>query len=209
MFNIPTPAEKTESKVKGFLWEKLGWLVFVLILGIFSSSLLMGIAYLVPVQGEGLDLEGKLLVLKALNIETDLDNIEQTFEENIREEIVDERVFYWAEDGSVVFSFAGMGHQANISGLLALAPTRDTVEALIILEQAETPGLGGRIMEEAFLNQFKGVAIEPEITVLPTGQSASRPNEVDGISGATMTSKALENMLRKNIREVIELLEGE
>lgn len=209
MYNDLTPEERRKSNFRMVLLDKMGWLVFVLILGLFSSGLLMGITYLVPAYGEGLDLEGKLLILKVLGLEHDTEHIEEIFEENVIIEEIDDFTLYRAENGYVAFNFDGMGHQNNITGLLSLDPIEKTIGGLVILEQQETPGLGGRISEEGFLNQFKGLPIEPGIVILPTGMTATKPHEVDGITGATMTGNALEAMLRKSINDVLRMLEGD
>lgn len=208
MYDTPTASESRKFSLRENILEKVGWLVFVLMLGILSSALLMGVSYLVPVKGEGLDLEDKLLILKALDVDYNLERIEELFDEQVTVDEAGGLPLYKAKNGSVAFNFSGMGFQANISGLLALAPDLQTITALIILEQQETPGLGGRIAEEAFQKQFAGVAIRPEIVIVPTGHSATKPNEVDGITGATMTGNALEAILRNSIRSVIQQLEG-
>ncbi|HHY09055.1 MAG TPA: FMN-binding protein [Firmicutes bacterium] len=209
MYNDLTPEERKKSNFRLAVMDKVGWLVFVLILGLFSSGLLLGVTYLVPAYGEGLDLEGKLLILKVLGLDYDTTNIEENFAENVVIEEIDDLVLYKAANGRVAFNFEGMGFQDNIKGLLSLDPVEKKIGGLVILEQQETPGLGGRISEEAFLEQFKGLVFEPQIVILPTGRTASKPYEVDGITGATMTGNALEAMLRKNIANVLRVLEGD
>lgn len=199
--------ERKKPNLREVIFERFAWLIYVLILGLLSSSLLMAVSYLAPVHGEGLDLEGKMLILRVLGVEHEPSRVEAVFAESITTEEIEGLTLYWSEEGKVAFKFTGMGFQGTISGLIALGPELETVEGLVILEQQETPGLGGRIVEEAFLNQFRGLALSPQIVVLPTGVEAVAPHEVEGITGATMTSKALETMLRENIREILKKLE--
>jgi len=65
-----------------------------------------------------------------------------------------------------------------------------------ILSQAETPGLGGRIVEQAFLNSFEEAEIRPQLKLV---KFSTKPNEVDAISGATKTSNFLEVIVNKAV----------
>jgi electron transport complex protein RnfG len=58
-----------------------------------------------------------------------------------------------------------------------------------ILSQRETPGLGAKIKEASFLDQFKG-------------KNADSLNEVDSITGATISSTTLINSLKNKIVEL-------
>jgi Na+-transporting NADH:ubiquinone oxidoreductase subunit C len=67
--------------------------------------------------------------------------------------------------------------------------------------QGETPGLGAEISTPPFQNQFKGKEIFDDngnlvsILVAKPSESAPAEHKVDGISGGTITSKGLQNML--------------
>lgn len=201
--------EKREGwDLKNILWERLKWLGYIVLLGSISSSVLMGVSSLIPLDEEGVDQETKLLILNALDMEYTTENVEQVFAENIVLEELEGLTLYRNSEGSIAFEFTGRGHQGPISGLVALGPDLGSVKGLVILEQQETPGLGGRITEEEFLDQFRGVALDPELVILPAGREPTAANEVDGITGATRTSQALEEMLDQSIREVVQRLEG-
>ena len=201
--------EKREGwDLKNILWERLKWLGYIVLLGSISSSVLMGVSSLIPLDEEGVDQETKLLILNALDMEYTTENVEQVFAENIVLEELEGLTLYRNSEGSIAFEFKGRGHQGPISGLVALGPDLRSVKGLVILEQQETPGLGGRITEEEFLDQFRGVALDPELVILPAGREPTAANEVDGITGATRTSQALEEMLDQSIREVVQRLEG-
>ena len=59
-----------------------------------------------------------------------------------------------------------------------------------VLESRETPGLGDKIIKDAdFVGAFRDLAVEPAIVAVKSGRS--RDNEVDAISGATISSKAV------------------
>lgn len=63
------------------------------------------------------------------------------------------------------------------------------VEGIKILSHSETPGLGANAMQPKFSGQFKGKPIDKELKVVKTTPSAD--NEVQAITGATITSKAV------------------
>ena len=122
-------------------------------------------------------------------------------------------VFEYRPDGTdapqaVAVAFAGAGVWGPIEGVLALEPDMTTIRGIRFFKQEETPGLGGEIATDSFLRRFKGKRIvapdgAPGFRVRKPGE-ADGPNTVDGITGATMTSERVENMLdtlAKRIRE--------
>lgn len=65
-----------------------------------------------------------------------------------------------------------------------------TVNGYSITEIAETPGLGMKAQEEDFYSQFEGKNVD-SFVVVKTAPSAD--NEIESISGSTITSKAMAN----------------
>ena len=59
------------------------------------------------------------------------------------------------EENVNIFEFEGRGLWGPIKGLVALGPDLKTLESITIIAQEETPGLGGRISETKFLDQFR------------------------------------------------------
>ena len=69
---------------------------------------------------------------------------------------------------------------------------------LAVLESKETPGLGDKIIfDEDFHACFEALAIEPKIVTVRDGRDA--PNEVDIISGATISTDAVVDMINKSL----------
>ncbi len=98
-----------------------------------------------------------------------------------------------------ILPIAGAGYQGPIQGMLAIHGDMNTIAGLAITEQMETPGLGGRIEEPAWLAQFPGTKIrDPSGKLRFTIQRGSSNNEyeVDGITGATRTSNAMTKIIR-------------
>lgn len=91
-----------------------------------------------------------------------------------------------------VFVEEGQGLWGPITAAVGFETDGKTVKGFSVLEQSETPGLGGRITEEWFQNQFEGK--KPPFGMVPEGEDAG-VNEFDAITGATKTSMGVRNLL--------------
>ena len=114
----------------------------------------------------------------------------------------DEPVVYGGYDeqgGFVGYAMpgAGPGFQDTIALLYGYKPGDKLVVGMEILESRETPGLGDKIYKDAeFVAEFAALAIEPEIVAVKKG-TGSEPNEVDAITGATISSKAVVRIINE------------
>ncbi len=107
--------------------------------------------------------------------------------------------------------FSGPGLWGPIDGLLCLKGDLKTVFNIAFYKQEETPGLGGEIGnkpkdgKKTFTGKFQGKTIDGPgkagIRVRKPDQ-ASGANEVDGISGATLTCDKVEAMVNE-ISEIV------
>jgi len=186
--------------------ERIFMVIFVIVLGTVSAGLLGGIRlYTQPRILKNEQLKIKTAILEVLGIPYSQKDIEEVFSKDIEKKEKEGEFFYINPQGEIAFLFSGAGLWGPIHGLVALKPDLKTIKRLKITHQEETPGLGGRIAEEDFLRQFENKKISPQIVFLPEGQ-AKRENEVDAITGATMTSKSLEELLNKEIKSKISLL---
>lgn len=99
----------------------------------------------------------------------------------------------YGEDGELVgyaIPAEGPGFQDTIKLLYGFDPERARVVGMEVLESRETPGLGDKIMKDPeFLASFQDLAVDPEIELAKKGRT--RENEVDAISGATISSAAV------------------
>lgn len=137
---------------------------------------------------------------------------ESHYEQKVRrEEINGMEVLYQldkaGETVSIGFPFTGNGLWGTISGMIALTPDLTTVVGLDFTEQNETPGLGGRIEEEWFLEQFRGAELFETGSPLRF-DSAAQDGQVDAITGATATSNSVLGMLNEKILEARVTLGG-
>lgn len=112
----------------------------------------------------------------------------------------------------VGFVFNGIGFWDKISGLLVLNYDLSEVQEIQILDQKETPGLGARIEEPWFREQFKELDVAWEQPIdrrIIIGGGADAPNRVEAITGATQTSMALMQTLNQELQEFRALYESE
>ncbi|MFN2376045.1 MAG: FMN-binding protein [Candidatus Binatia bacterium] len=106
-----------------------------------------------------------------------------------------EPVLYGAYDDAGKFlgyaiENSGSGFQDTINLLYGFDPARRMVTGLEILASLETPGLGDKIAKDPeFAANFSDLVVDPEVLLVKTGRGA--PNEVDAITGATISSKAV------------------
>ena len=102
---------------------------------------------------------------------------------------------------SYVIPVWGTGLWGPVWGYVALADDWDTVEGVVFDHKSETPGLGAEIATAAFQAQFKGKKILRDgkvvaIVLQKGGAQDDDPYAVDAVSGGTLTSVGVENMLR-------------
>ncbi len=112
----------------------------------------------------------------------------------------------------------GMGYADSIRIIYGYAPRAETIIGLQVLASKETPGLGDRIEKDPrFLSNFT----ELDVSVSPGGQSMAHPVQavkrgekaqpwqVEGITGATISSKAIARILRESSRAWVPVIRRE
>jgi Na+-transporting NADH:ubiquinone oxidoreductase subunit C len=177
----------------------ISMLLFVLILGIVASGILIGMDILTADRieaNEEIDL--RLTVLNVFEIPYDMSSINEIYESEISIETIDGLDFYLAPSGEVGFHIEGSGVWGPIIGFMAIDDEFETIKNVAILQQEETPGLGGVVAEEEYLAQFEEVKVIPRLEINQDA-SPNKENEVDAITGATRTSKAFEEIINNAI----------
>jgi electron transport complex protein RnfG len=109
----------------------------------------------------------------------------------------------------------GMGYQDVIHVLYGYAPSEEAIVGIRVLESRETPGLGDRIERDPdFLRNFEHL----DVSLSPDGTRIAHPIEavkhgekvhdwqIDGITGATISSVAIADMLRESTEHRMPLL---
>ncbi|MFQ5713342.1 MAG: FMN-binding protein [Candidatus Scalinduaceae bacterium] len=93
----------------------------------------------------------------------------------------------------------GFNKAAEISLFICVGPDLETIKGIEALDHAETPGLGGRMTEEEFKRQFIGKKLKPKISLV-RGKGRVGPNEVHAITGASYTSKGIEDIINEAMK---------
>jgi Na+-transporting NADH:ubiquinone oxidoreductase subunit C len=104
----------------------------------------------------------------------------------------------------IILPIHGAGMWSMLYGFIALEGDLNTIAAATFYEQAETPGLGDVITHESWLSKWEGRKVydpegEPAFRVGPGRiDPASAPGRhgVDALTGATITSDAVTNLVR-------------
>jgi len=117
----------------------------------------------------------------------------------------------YATDGALVgiaIEARGMGYQDTIRVLYGYSPSASAIVGLEVLESKETPGLGDRIVDDpGFRKNFErlavvldaaGAALEHAIVAVKHGEKRD-PWQIDGITGATVSSKAVAKLLDASV----------
>ena len=90
----------------------------------------------------------------------------------------------------------GFNKAADISLFICVDPDLETIKGIEVLDHTETPGLGGRMTEEEFKRQFVGKKLKPKLSLV-RGRETVGQNEVHAITGASYTSKGIENIINE------------
>jgi len=98
------------------------------------------------------------------------------------------------------FKASGFGYQGVIDIIAAADTELKSLKGMEVLESSETPGLGAEITNEPFKKQFRGLSVLPDITF--TKDKVTRDNEIQAITGATISTRAVVEILNKEIARV-------
>jgi electron transport complex protein RnfG len=116
----------------------------------------------------------------------------------------EEKTFYLGrKDGMIVGAAtqsASLGYGGTLNLLVGVDP-EGVMTGVVLLEHQETPGLGAKAGGDEFLNQFKGkslVTLSDEVKVKKDG------GDIDSITAATITSRAVAHAATKALRLFME-----
>lgn len=121
-------------------------------------------------------------------------------------------VYIASKEGKTYFviPLRGQGLWGPIWGYVSLEQDLNTIYGAVFDHKAETPGLGAEISTPIFETQFKGKQIldaNGELIGIDVRKGdADENNEVDGISGGTITSDGVEAMIAENLQAYIPYL---
>ena len=192
-------------------------IIFMIIITAFFTFILAFLNYkTTDVIAYNQETDLRKTILYVFNIETPSDDpkaIEETFNQYIEEVKIGEKTIYVVKEGENIIAYAfpigGTGLWGTVEGYAAISADNSELLGIDFVSHSETPGLGGRISEEPFKEQFRNL----DLTNAKGGEYiVYRPapdGNVDSIAGATLTSKSVSNFLNKNIEDFINLRKGE
>lgn len=104
----------------------------------------------------------------------------------------------------IILPVYGKGLWSTMYGFMALDRDLKTVKGFTFYEHAETPGLGGEVDNPRWKKSWEGKQVfdldgNVTVNVIKGKVDVSRPeaiHQIDGISGATLTSRGVNNLIR-------------
>lgn len=209
---------KTFSNTYIFLFSVV--MVLVVAAGLSVAALVLK-----PRQDKNTEIEAKRNILSSLGIEATASDAEDLFARYIVKDMainesgvavegktaetadaaLGELPLYWASiEGKsyVVIPLHGKGLWGKIWGFVSLESDCSTIHGATFAHASETPGLGAEIATPAFQSQFPGKKIFDAsgsfvgIRVLKKNSYTPDQHSVDAISGGTLTSNGLRDMIK-------------
>ena len=121
-------------------------------------------------------------------------------------------VFVCEVDGETkyVIPVYGTGLWGAIWGYVALNADKSSVYGVYFSHASETPGLGAEIAGKSFWEKFSGKTVlkgsEVALGVVKSGKVEDPAFQVDGISGGTITSNGVDQMLKNCLSAYMKFL---
>lgn len=184
---------------------------FMLVLAFVLTFLLAYLNELTkPIVKFNSDIELKKKILYVFNIKLESNSaneISETFDKNIKEkEYETGKLYEYVKDGETVgyaVPFDGPGLWGSINGYIGVGMDK-MIMGVDFIKQDETPGLGGRIVEEKYKEQYRGIALEQAVPDKIVINKPAAGGNIDGISGATQTSTFVVNMINEDLIKFLE-----
>lgn len=112
-----------------------------------------------------------------------------------------------------IIALRGSGLWGPLWGYMALNDDKSTIFGTDFSHAGETPGLGAEISFPAFGDQFIGKEVFKNgefksVAIVKPGKTAEGQDYVDGISGGTITSQGVHNMLYDSLNKYVEFLKS-
>ncbi len=192
--------------------------LYMFMITLFFTSLVTGVR---AVNEERIQTNQKVklqkVILSVLNIpvepDASSDDLLRLFESSVKKKEMNGRTMYTVYDpsGKTPARYAvivnGPGFWGPIYGMVALDVDGAKITGIEFYRHQETPGLGARITEQWFKDQFTGLPLSQDpdkktfFSLTPPAPEKS-PRELDAITGATQTSRAVEAFLNKELESI-------
>jgi len=190
-----------ETRVYPVFFMLLITIVFIGVLAFFYNSTKERVT-----KYNELRLKSSILSTFDLNGE----NVEETFDKYITKVEKEDLIYYIAEDNRELlgycFPISGAGLWGTINALLTLEPDLSRIINIEIIKHNETPGLGGRISEKWFKDQFKGKTILSgdkvrTFELIPEDETGN-DLQIRQVTGATLSSKAVVDIIVREMESI-------
>ena len=193
----------TNSNVYTFVYMTIVVIIVAVLLALANQALK-------PRQDANILLDKQKQILGALKIDYTNGDPADIYMALVNDTLVygDMEVYVANLNGAVkyILPLSGKGLWGGIGGYLALDEDKNTIYGVNFNHESETPGLGAKIVEMPFREQFEDKHIRNaegqvvSVAVLKKGNMAEGQEQVDAISGATITSKGVETMILTSIQ---------
>ena len=138
----------------------------------------------------------KIAELEAANSKKNMQSLidADNFEECENGEITYYAAINGGKTAAYIFTESSKGYGGDVSVMTAIKPDGTVAGVAILDVSGETPGLGQNAAKESFFSQYIG--LKKGVSVLKNGAKAEN-NEVDAVTGATITSPAVTRAVNK------------
>lgn len=199
--------------------EHLYSIVYMFIITFFFAAAVSAVR-LVSLEEIKLNERAKItgIILDVLGVEHDKNihsgRLVELFESRVKTSEIGKKTLYASigekdeTPGGYAFEVSGPGFWGPIYGIAAVDAKAEHILGVRFYKHTETPGLGARISEKWFSDQFQSLSlIRPAengkfFTLKRPGKSRAA-NELDAVTGATMTSQAVEEFLNMELHYVV------
>jgi electron transport complex protein RnfG len=126
----------------------------------------------------------------------------------------EEMTIYRAEDqAGTTLGYAvrveASGYGGTIELLAGLSPDTAAITGIEVVSHLETPGLGGRITEESFQEQFRGLDPTETIAYVKNAPADTDENEIQALSGATISTRAVVSGLNQELEAALSIIDAQ
>ena len=202
----------TNSNIYTFVYMTVVVIIVAVLLAVVSQAL-------APKQQANILLDKQKQILGALKVDFSQAEPAEVYYTLVQDTLKygEQEVYVANLNGAIkyILPLSGKGLWGGIGGYLALDEDKNTIYGVNFNHESETPGLGAKIVEPEFRSQFEGKHIRNaegavvSVAVLKAGKHAEGQEQVDAISGATITSSGVSTMLEVNLGEYAEFLNQE
>ncbi len=182
---------KTASRIKMVVFMFSITFVFVVVLSfvhLYTKSMIT--------RNETLFLKRSVLYTAGVQIPAGDEELDNYFSENVIETVENGSLprYRFKNGPTVVYTINGTGLWGVIIAHAGFDTQTGKMTGIDFIKQSETPGLGARISEDWFREQFRGK--KGPFTYVPEGENDGE-NQFDAITGATVTTKAVKEIVNK------------